>query len=48
MARLHDKFKNEIIDKLKEEPRLGNALAVPRIERVVVGISNAHQDRETG
>jgi large subunit ribosomal protein L5 len=48
MARLHDKFKNEIIDKLKEELGLGNALAVPRIERVVVsmGINNAHQDRK--
>ena len=48
MARLHDKFKNEIIDKLKEELGLANGLAVPRIERVVVsmGINNAHQDRK--
>jgi len=48
MARLHDKYKNEIIAKLKEELGLANALAVPRIDRVVVsmGINNAHQDRK--
>lgn len=48
MARLHDKYKNELIAKLKQELGLANSLAVPRIERVVVsmGVNNAHQDRK--
>ncbi len=48
MARLHDKFKTELIAKLQEELGFGNALAVPRLERIVVsmGVNNAHQDRK--
>ena len=48
MARLQDRYKSEIIPALTEEFGLKNALAVPRVERVVVsmGINNAHQERK--
>ena len=48
MARLHDKYKSEIISSLKDELGCSNALAVPRLDRIVVsmGVKNAHQDRK--
>lgn len=48
MARLREKYTTEIIPALKESLGVKNALAVPRLQRVVVsmGIGNAHADRK--
>lgn len=48
MARLQDRYQSEIIPQLKEELGLSNALAVPRVSRVVVnmGVNGSIQDRK--
>ncbi|MBI1312600.1 50S ribosomal protein L5 [bacterium] len=48
MARLHEKYKTKLIAALQQELGCKNALAVPRLERIVVsmGVKNSHQDRK--
>ncbi len=48
MARLRDRYRSEIVSRLQEELGEKNALAVPRVNRVVVsmGVNNAHLDRK--
>lgn len=48
MARVQERYQNEIIPALAKELGLKNPLAVPRLERVVVsmGISSANTDRK--
>ena len=48
MARVQERYQNEIIPALAKELGLKNPLAVPRLERVVVsmGISGANTDRK--
>ena len=38
MARLEEQYKNEIIPKLKEELGVGNALSVPKIEKITINM----------
>jgi large subunit ribosomal protein L5 len=46
MARLREKYQNELLPKLKEELQLKNMMEVPRIEKVVVnmGLGEAIQN----
>jgi len=46
MARLKDKYRNEIRPELMRQFGLGNLLAVPRLEKIVVnmGLGDAHTD----
>jgi len=48
MARLLERYRNEIAPKLQKELGLKNILAVPRLERIVVsmGVGRAIQDRK--
>ena len=48
MARLSDRYKNEIIPKLKSQLGYKNSLAVPRIEKIVVsmGVGKAVADEK--
>ncbi|MCD6404915.1 MAG: 50S ribosomal protein L5 [Planctomycetes bacterium] len=48
MARLLDRYKNEIIGTLVEEFLIGNPMALPKIEKVVVsmGVGRAAQERK--
>ena len=38
MARLHEFYRQEVVPKLKEKFRYGNAMKVPRLEKVVVNM----------
>ena len=38
MSRLQEQYKNEIIPKLKEELGMGNALSVPKIEKITINM----------
>ena len=46
MSRLHDRYRDEVIPSLRKEFGYSNAMAVPRIERVVVnmGLGEATQN----
>ncbi len=46
MARLYDKYKNEIRNKLKEELKLKNIMMVPELEKIVInsGVGEATQN----
>ena len=46
MARLKEKYQNELVQKLKEELQLKNVMEVPRVEKVVVnmGLGEAIQN----
>ncbi len=48
MARLQEKYKNEIVAKLKEELELENIMQVPRVEKVVInsGVGEAVQNKK--
>lgn len=48
MSRLQKRFKDEIIPQLQGELEIKNALAIPRVQRVVVsmGVNNAHLERK--
>ena len=48
MSRLQEQYKNEIIPKLKEELGVGNALSVPKIEKITInmGLGNALGDKK--
>jgi large subunit ribosomal protein L5 len=47
MARLQDKYKNEIVGKLKEKFSRANVLSLPRLQKIVVnmGVGKALQDK---
>ncbi|HUS92126.1 MAG TPA: 50S ribosomal protein L5 [Phycisphaerae bacterium] len=47
MARLQEKYRNEVAPGLKERFGYGNPLAIPRLEKVVIsmGMGDAHQDQ---
>jgi large subunit ribosomal protein L5 len=46
MARLKERYQNELVDKLKQELQLKNVMEVPRVEKVVVnmGLGEAIQN----
>ena len=48
MSRLSERYKNEIIPKLMEELGYKNALAVPRLEKIVVnmGVGKAQEEKK--
>ena len=48
MSRLQEQYKNEIIPKLKEELGVGNALSVPKIEKITInmGLGSALGDKK--
>lgn len=48
MARVQEKYKNEVLPALQSELGIRNPLAVPRLERIVVsmGLGRATQDKE--
>ncbi|MFA5794123.1 MAG: 50S ribosomal protein L5 [Candidatus Brocadiia bacterium] len=48
MARLMDRYKNEIVPALKEQLKCGNSLAVPKIEKIVVsmGLGKAVENKD--
>jgi len=47
VARLQEKYRNEVAPGLKERFGYGNPLAIPRLEKVVIsmGMGDAHQDQ---
>ena len=48
MARLWDRYKNEVLPTLKEELGRANVLSVPRLEKIVVsmGVGKGHQEKK--
>jgi len=48
MSRLADKYKKELGNQLKETLGLGNVMAVPKVEKVVlnIGVGKATQDKQ--
>ena len=46
MARLLEKYKTEVVDRLKQELRRDNALAIPKLQKIVVsaGLGKAVQE----
>ncbi len=48
MARLKDKYRDEIVPKMKDRFGYGNGLAVPRIDKIVVsmGFGKVHENKK--
>ncbi len=48
MSRLQEKYRNEIIPKLKEELGMGNVMSVPKIEKITInmGLGSALGDKK--
>lgn len=48
MARLQDRYRNEIVPKLKEELKRTNPMSLPRLQKVVVsmGVGEAARDKK--
>ena len=48
MARLLEKYKTEVLPQLREQLKLGNVMAVPRLQKIVIsmGIGAAIQDKK--
>lgn len=47
MARLLERYRNEVVDAMVERFGYANRLAVPRLDKIVVniGVGNAHEDK---